>query len=103
MAFCEKCGAELSDGAEFCSKCGNKVNNAIVNNNQSAPSYSESVPERVKTAQELSKMYEYFGKKQNLYDEYDYLTNEINRTRKMKGGVIVCLVLGIIFMLFAIW
>ena len=26
MAFCSKCGTELSDGAKFCPKCGEEVN-----------------------------------------------------------------------------
>ena len=27
MAFCGKCGTQLSDGAKFCAKCGMQVNN----------------------------------------------------------------------------
>lgn len=103
MAFCEKCGAELSDGAEFCPKCGNKVNNAIINNNQSMSSQSNQVPERIQTAQELTKMCNYFSQKADLYDEYDRLTDTINKTKKMKGGEIVCLVLGILFALVGIF
>jgi TM2 domain-containing membrane protein YozV len=26
MAFCDKCGAELPEGAQFCNKCGKAIN-----------------------------------------------------------------------------
>ncbi|UUX92161.1 zinc ribbon domain-containing protein [Methanoplanus endosymbiosus] len=48
MAFCEHCGAEISEGAKFCKNCGMKVESGvsgIANDNSGA--VTPSSPERV--------------------------------------------------------
>ena len=37
MAFCSKCGTELSDGAKFCPKCGEEVNQQSKSNDNDQP------------------------------------------------------------------
>ena len=49
MAFCGKCGTQLSDGAKFCPKCGQPtseagdVQNYVVNNSHAEESHEEQI------------------------------------------------------------
>lgn len=43
MAFCEKCGAELQEGAKFCMKCGTPVEENFQQPSQSEQSYQQPV------------------------------------------------------------
>ena len=51
MAFCSKCGTELTEGAKFCPKCGESVRVASDgkqgNNNEFMLDYLELVPKSV--------------------------------------------------------
>lgn len=39
MAFCTKCGAQISDSAAFCTSCGQPTSNAEKNRREAMPEY----------------------------------------------------------------
>lgn len=46
MAFCNKCGAELKDGAKFCPKCGESIDantNIVESGNSKIEEYSNLI------------------------------------------------------------
>ena len=43
MAFCEKCGAQLQEGAKFCMKCGTPVEENFQQPNPSEQPYQQPV------------------------------------------------------------
>lgn len=141
MAFCMKCGSPLDEGNKFCNRCGSPVawedNAAAVNAaSQSAPAPVPApvpvpspaavpvAPMPIQTPMnavpnyasgnavaELDRMIGYFIQKQNAYDEYDALIDELKSKRVQNANLpsgtgftvagAVCMGMSIIFMVVA--
>lgn len=70
--YCSRCGSFVEEGRDFCANCGTKV--GIFNG------YSRIDRINMRTAEvdELDHMIEYFGKKQDLYDEVTDCENKVD-------------------------
>ncbi len=112
MAFCSNCGAPLGEGAKFCTSCGSVVATAgapatavavapVLNAQPVQPSmYEQSVEMRKESLNELSRMIDYFGRKQQQYIEYDQCNARLNKI--MRGTSAAPLVWGIIISSFTL-
>lgn len=90
----------MSDGTRFCTSCGSVVAAAAaVQAAPAAPSmFEQSVQLRKESLSELGRMIEYFGRKQDLYFEYDVSNVKLNKL--MRGTSVAPLVWGIILCVF---
>ena len=84
--FCSNSGSEIKSGEKFCMVCGKAIDTdrKIVS---SAPAHAKPVHEssitqqnrmRSETALEMTRMIDYFNRKQPQYDEYDYCNDRID-------------------------
>lgn len=89
--FCQKCGQEMPDGAQFCMKCGAKVE-------KEQPKVMPRTVDRNQEIAELEKMIEYFSQKAPQYAEYDTVCLNVNHYAV--GFTNVLRVIGILVVVF---
>lgn len=70
MAFCKDCGADLN-GARFCPNCG-----ASANGGSAIPTIADA---RLQCLTEMQHMHSYFEVKQKQYDDYETVTQKVER------------------------
>ena len=90
--FCQKCGQEMPDGAQFCMKCGAKVE-------KEQPKVMPRTVDRNQEIAELEKMIEYFSQKAPQYAEYDTVCLNVNHYAV--GFTNFLRVIGILIVIFA--
>lgn len=99
MAFCKQCGTDLN-GARFCPSCGTAADTEMVAaQSQNVAPIGADVRQR--SLADLDHMLRYFGVKQAQYDEYDSVTEEVERRRQKSylglilTGVAICILVCI--------
>ena len=111
MGYCGRCGEQLIDGVKFCGNCGKNLGEpGAVQPVSSGDLVRQCHDLRNQSMQELGRMYQYFGTKSDLYDEYDY---QQSRYESLMGpgketigvvGTVLCAIgaLGLAFILLLI-
>jgi len=89
MGYCIKCGAKLSDKAEFCTKCGTQIKSS--DDPKKEIKDKKSIEEKIEeTAEEIGKKTEKIGKE--IEKKVDHLGDHINQwydnTFKITGPLI---------------
>ncbi len=92
--FCTSCGCQLLDGAVFCSNCGTPQNGMIpILQSQQSFMVQGQILERQSGLAEIDRMLNYFGPKQDMYNQYYKLARSIQSDSRVK--LVPLLVIGI--------
>lgn len=82
MPYCSKCGSVLNADDMFCSGCGSRVNGDkskdLTTVSEKASPIAIQEKTRTESIEEMNRMIQYFGQKQQQYDEYDDCVEKIN-------------------------
>ena len=102
MAFCSKCGAEITTEGKFCPKCGAPISGAegIVASNGNNVEQDKNSTKNVRNESlvEIQNVYDYFSKKVDSYNQFDMLNNKIAsfpKTKKTILGAAIIILVGI--------
>ncbi len=77
MAFCYKCGNELQEGSLFCSKCGVQITELPGDGKEVFTNHKSAKFQKEQNLLALRGLQVLFGKKKDLYDEYDRISKRI--------------------------
>ena len=80
MAFCKECGAELQ-GAKFCANCGASAQDLLIQQKESALSANANI--RQASIAECRKMIQYFSQKTKTWEEYEKVSEDVQRGRSL--------------------
>jgi len=89
MKYCAKCGAELSEKAEFCTKCGTPIKSSDEAKKETKD--EKPIEEKIEeTTQAIGKKVEQIGKKieKKADDVGDHINQWYNKTFKIAGPLI---------------
>ena len=102
MSFCSSCGSVINQGNKFCSKCGTPIGVQSASSNSTLGQQEQT---RKESLNELNRMIQFFGQKQQQYDEYDacgeritYLSDPKTQVRIRASGGKPLKIIGIILM-----
>lgn len=85
MKYCTNCGTQLVNTASFCSNCGQVLGGVNTPARQSANVFptmrvvQDAFAVREQNLNEIGRLLQYFGAKQNLYDEYESLQAQVEK------------------------